>query len=52
MADMMETVKCSGCGMDIAPDQAATTLEKDGMTLYFCSQGCADAFAAGSMGSM
>lgn len=34
------------CGMQIEPDDAAGTAEYRGMTYYFCSQACLDAFEA------
>ncbi|NYI41317.1 YHS domain-containing protein [Demequina lutea] len=34
------------CGMSIDPATAAATVEHDGKTDYFCSQGCADTFVA------
>jgi Cu+-exporting ATPase len=34
------------CGMKIDPKTAVTTREHDGVTFYFCSQGCADTFDA------
>ncbi|NYI40340.1 YHS domain-containing protein [Demequina lutea] len=34
------------CGMSIDPATAAATIEHDGTTYYFCSQGCADTFVA------
>ncbi|MDF7664227.1 heavy metal translocating P-type ATPase [Bifidobacterium sp. ESL0763] len=40
------TVKDPVCGMMIDPKTAAASLEHDGQTYYFCSQGCADNFAA------
>jgi len=33
------------CGMTIDVRDAAATVEYDGVTYYFCSRGCADAFA-------
>jgi Cu+-exporting ATPase len=32
------------CGMDVDPAKAAATVEHQGMTFYFCSQGCATKF--------
>lgn len=52
MAEMTDTVKCASCGMDIAPADAASTIVKDGTTLYFCSDGCAAGYAAGHRDSM
>jgi acyl dehydratase/YHS domain-containing protein len=34
------------CGVEIDPGAAATTVEHAGRTYHFCSEGCADAFAA------
>jgi Cu+-exporting ATPase len=34
------------CGMKVNPAQAATTIEHQGTTIYFCSQGCAAKFRA------
>jgi len=34
------------CGMRIDDDDAAAIAEHDGVTYYFCSQGCHDAFVA------
>jgi Cu+-exporting ATPase len=34
------------CGMRVDTDDAAATVEHHGSTFYFCSQACADAFAA------
>jgi Cu+-exporting ATPase len=34
------------CGMRIDPDDAAATVERDGQTVYFCSEACRDAFVA------
>lgn len=34
------------CGMTVATGDAAATVDHEGETYYFCSQGCADAFAA------
>ena len=34
------------CGMRVDPDDAAATVEHDGVSFYFCSQACSDAFAA------
>ena len=35
------------CGMEIDPDKAAATVERDGETVYFCSLGCKERFAPG-----
>jgi Cu+-exporting ATPase len=32
------------CGMDIDPRSAAGTVDHDGATYHFCSQGCIDRF--------
>jgi Cu+-exporting ATPase len=34
------------CGMRIAPEDAVATVEHDGVTYYFCSEFCRDAFVA------
>jgi len=34
------------CGVEIEPDEAARTVEHGGQLYHFCSEGCADAFAA------
>lgn len=34
------------CGMSIDSATAATSTEHEGRTYYFCSQHCADSFAA------
>ena len=34
------------CGMKVDPAQAATSIEHQGSTIYFCSQGCAAKFRA------
>ncbi|MFF5209062.1 heavy metal translocating P-type ATPase [Streptosporangium sp. NPDC000396] len=36
------------CGMRVEPRTAAASIERDGVTYWFCSIGCRDAFAAGS----
>jgi Cu+-exporting ATPase len=41
---MAETVKDPVCGMEIRPEEAVATAEHDGVTFYFCSQGCHNAF--------
>jgi adenylate cyclase len=33
------------CRMQVSPAEAAAQLEHDGVTLYFCSKGCAERFA-------
>jgi YHS domain-containing protein len=32
------------CHMDIEADDAAGSIERDGLTYYFCSEACRDAF--------
>lgn len=32
------------CGMDVEEKTAAVTAEKDGVTYYFCSEGCKATF--------
>lgn len=32
------------CGMEVAPKSAAGSFEYEGVTYYFCSQGCLDDF--------
>ncbi len=34
------------CGMTVAPETAATSIEHDGVTFYFCSTHCAEKFKA------
>lgn len=34
------------CGMDVSPETAAASAEFEGVTYYFCAQGCKDAFLA------
>jgi len=34
------------CGMQIDTEEAAATADHDGVTYYFCSQACHDAFVA------
>ena len=34
------------CGMRIDPEDAVATVEHDGVTYYFCSELCRDAFVA------
>ena len=41
MADM---VKDPVCGMVIRPEDAEATQQHEGVTFYFCSKGCRDAF--------
>jgi Cu+-exporting ATPase len=33
------------CGMTVSPETAAASLEHDGETYYFCSQGCRTGFS-------
>jgi len=35
------------CGMNVRPERAAATSERDGSTYYFCSVGCKERFDAG-----
>ncbi len=39
-------VKDPVCGMTVDPASAAASVEHEGVTYYFCSQGCRDRFAA------
>ena len=32
------------CGMNVAPETAAGKTERDGETIYFCSNGCLEKF--------
>jgi len=41
---MAATHKDPVCGMDVAPAEAAGTLERDGQTYYFCSEHCRQKF--------
>jgi YHS domain-containing protein len=41
-----QTVTDPVCGMQIEPLQAAATRTHEGVTFYFCSQGCAKEFDA------
>jgi P-type Cu+ transporter len=34
------------CGMTVAPDTAAASVEHEGHTYYFCGKGCAKSFRA------
>src|SRR5690606_3065841 len=34
------------CGMNVTPETAAAKIEHNGETIYFCSAGCRDKFAA------
>lgn len=34
------------CGMRIESEEAASTIDHEGKTYYFCSQTCHDAFSA------
>jgi YHS domain-containing protein len=45
-ADGSQTVTDPVCGMQVAPDSAAATVEHDGRYYYFCSTGCRDTFVA------
>lgn len=44
---MSELVKDPICGMEFEPENAARVIERDGVTYYFCAEGCARAFEAG-----
>jgi P-type Cu+ transporter len=44
--DTMAIVTDPVCGMQIEPDDAAGTAVYEGVTYYFCSQFCLDAFEA------
>ena len=46
MHEETTTVTDPVCGMSIDPATAATSTEHEGHTYYFCSQHCADSFAA------
>ena len=46
MSTTSEQVTDPICGMSVDPATAAATIEHDGKTHYFCSQGCADTFVA------
>jgi Cu+-exporting ATPase len=41
-----ETVTDPVCGMQIRPSSAAARIHEPGHTVYFCSTGCRDAYAA------
>lgn len=43
---MAETVVDPVCGMEVHPDSAAASEEHDGVTFYFCSEGCHRSFVA------
>jgi YHS domain-containing protein len=32
------------CGMEVSPEAAAASTELDGVTYYFCAEGCKEAF--------
>lgn len=34
------------CGMEVSPESAAATAEQEGVTYYFCSEGCRKAFVS------
>lgn len=34
------------CGMEVSPESAVASTEFNGVTYYFCAQGCKDAFLA------
>ena len=46
MHDQTPTVIDPVCGMSVDPATAATSIEHEGHTYYFCSQHCARTFAA------
>ena len=41
-----ETIKDPVCGMDVDPDEAAGSLDRDGRTYHFCSRHCLEKFRA------
>jgi YHS domain-containing protein len=41
---MADKVKDPVCGMEIDPERAATSVQHEGQTFYFCSPGCKAAF--------
>ncbi len=43
---MAELVKDPVCGMEIDPETAAGKSEHQGVTYYFCSEGCKQSFDA------
>ena len=43
--DSVAKVKDPVCGMEIDPNTAAASLEKDGQIYYFCSQDCKEKFS-------
>ncbi len=43
-AEAAATVRDPVCGMEINPDEAATTRQSEGQTIYFCSDSCAMRF--------
>ena len=46
MFNRKKTITDSVCGMGVDPSTAAAHIDHAGQTYYFCSQHCADAFAA------
>jgi Cu+-exporting ATPase len=44
--DRPKLAKDPVCGMDVAPETAAGSIEHDGRTIYFCSRHCLDRFKA------
>ena len=43
---MAEMVKDPVCGMEVDAEQAAGSSEHEGVTYYFCGEGCKTAFDA------
>lgn len=43
---MADTVRDPVCGMDIDPQNAVASMDYDGKTYYFCSDGCYQSFQA------
>lgn len=43
---MADTVRDPVCGMDIDPQNAVASMDYDGQTYYFCSDGCHAGFQA------
>jgi large subunit ribosomal protein L24e len=41
---MVETYKCSFCGVQIEPGTGKMYVKKDGSTFYFCSSKCQNNF--------
>lgn len=40
------TIKDPVCGMQVAPEKAASSADRDGKTYYFCGKSCAEKFRA------